>query len=535
MTSSESSFGKPEQEPQIASTELVSTPSEAVTFPSSRPPSRVRIDQSCRQVVLFWYGSAVVWLLIGTVLAMIASIKMHTPEFLSGSSWLTFGRVRPAHLLTMIYGWASMSGVGTLLWLVARLCKTRLVWRGLLYLTCLYWNMLVAIGTIAVLAGESASVEWMEFPSWISIPIAAGFLVIILVTLQMLWVRQVQHIYISLWYLFGATMWFPFLYLGGTILIHMPAATGMAKMSANWWFAHNVLGLWLTPIGLASAYYFIPKVIGRPIHSYHLSLLGFWTLAIFYNWAGSHHLIGGPMPAWVVTLGVVGSVMMFVPVITVAVNHHLTMVGHFHKLATSPTLRFTVFGAMAYTAVSIQGSLTSLRVVNETTHFTHYTIAHAHLGVYAFYTMIAFGAMYYVMPRLVEREWISSKLIKLHFWTTALGISLYWVGLTWGGIVQGLRLANFQTEFLEIVQTTVPYLWSRSAAGILLSVGHFTFGVLVYHMIRRDGEWLTGPTLFNTQQGQGWLWGSSEQPSSKPSESIAKPAEPTAQPHSSQS
>ena len=127
----------------------------------------------------------------------------------------------------------------------------------------------------------------------------------------------------------------------------------------NWWFAHNVLGLWLTPIGLASAYFFIPKVIGRPVHSYHLSLLGFWSLALFYNWAGTHHLIGGPLPAWVITVGIVGSLMMFVPVITVAINHHLTMVGNFHYLKTSPTLRFVVFGAMSYTVVTVASKVPS--------------------------------------------------------------------------------------------------------------------------------------------------------------------------------
>src|SRR5690606_22678137 len=123
--------------------------------------------------------------------------------------------------------------------------------------------------------------------------------------------------------------------------------------------------------------------------------LGFWTLAIFYNWAGSHHLIGGPLPAWVVTVGIVASMMMFVPVIAVAINHHMTMVGHFGKLRQSPTLRFIVFGGMSYTLVSVQGSLTALRTLNRATHFTHYTIAHAHLGVYAFFTMTMFGVMYY--------------------------------------------------------------------------------------------------------------------------------------------
>jgi cytochrome c oxidase cbb3-type subunit 1 len=312
----------------------------------------------------------------------------------------------------------------------------------------------------------------------------------------MVWIRRVEHIYVSQWYLFGAIIWFPFLYVMAQFLIHLSGVGGVAQQAANWWFAHNVLGLWLTPIGLAAAYYLIPKVVGGPIHSYYLSMLGFWTLALFYNWAGTHHLIGGPLPAWVVTVGIVGSVMMFIPVITVAINHHLTTVSHFRKLVYSPTLRFTVFGAMCYTAVSVQGSLTALRNVNETTHFTHYTVAHAHLGVYAFFTMLMFAAFYYVMPRIMKREWASPWLIKAHFWSTGVGIAAYWIALTWGGVLQGMQLNDSDIPFLDIVAAMEPYLIARSLSGVLLTLGHVAFAVLVGWMFfgkTRPGE---GPTLF---------------------------------------
>ncbi|MFU8805613.1 MAG: cbb3-type cytochrome c oxidase subunit I, partial [Bradymonadaceae bacterium] len=262
-------------------------------------------------------------------------------------------------------------------------------------------------------------------------------------------------------------------------------ATGVAQATANWWFAHNVLGIWFTPVGLAAAYYFIPKVIGRPVHSYHLSLLGFWTLAFFYNWAGTHHLIGGPVPVWLTTVGTVASVMMVIPVVTIAINHHMTMVGHFHKLRFSPTLRFVVFGAMMYTAISLQGSMMALRTINETTHFTHYTVAHAHLGMYGFFAMTMFGACYYIMPRLTGREWSSAPLIAVHFWCTAVGMALYFVGLTIGGRNQGLMLNEPSVPFLDIVAYTIPYLWSRSFAGILMAIGHIAFAILFVRMIRR--------------------------------------------------
>ena len=460
------------------------------------------IDGSCRWPVGLLITSGVFWLLVGSALALAASIKMHTPGFLDDWSWLTFGRVRPTHLNTMIYGWASMTGMGILLWLQARLCRVRLPFGWLLVVTGVVWNALVLAGSIAILAGYGTSVEWLEFPYRVALFFFPVGGVIGLTSMFMFIDRRSEHIYITQWYLFGAVLWFPVLYFVANHFIHRGWATGVVQASANWWFAHNVLGLWMTPIGLGTAYYLIPKIIGRPIHSYYLSILGFWTLALFYNWAGTHHLIGGPIPAWLVTVGIVGSIGMFVPVITVAINHHMTMVGNFHYLKTSPTLRFVVYGAMCYTAVSVQGSLQALRSINEVSHFTHYTIAHAHLGVYAFYTMIAFGAVYYIMPRLTGHEWASARLIKVHFWATGVGMAIYWIGLSWGGWFQGKMMNNPDVPFLDIVAYTVPFLWSRSFAGVLMTIGHVAFAILVVRMIYRTRKHGVGPTLFMPAQSR---------------------------------
>ncbi|MCZ2152606.1 MAG: cbb3-type cytochrome c oxidase subunit I [Bryobacterales bacterium] len=476
--------------------------SVAVTQPEARKSSelltRVQTDRSCRQTVLIYYVSAVFWLLVGTVLALLASLKMHIPGFLADWDWLTFGRVRPAHLNAMNYGWAAMAAVGTMLWLQSRLGRVRLPFPLLLPVTGIVWNVGLAYGLVAILIGYSSSTEWLEMP--VSVLGFFGFCLVILIytSVIMMTQRKVHHTYVSQWYLYGAIFWFPFLYISALILTRGPHVNGAVRAIANWWFAHNVLGLWVTPIGLASAYYFIPKVTGRPVHSYHLSLLGFWTLALFYNWAGTHHLVGGPIPAWVVTVGIVGSMMMFIPVSTVAINHHMTMVGRFHMLRTSPTLRFVVFGAMSYTLVSVQGSLTALRSVNEVTHFTHYTIGHSHLGMYSFITMMMFGAMYYIFPRILRREWASARLIKIHFWTTAVGGTLYVVALTWAGIEQGLMMNNPDIPFMDVVRYTVPWLASRSVAATLMTIGHLVFAYLVWRILRGDGEELHGPTLFTS-------------------------------------
>jgi cytochrome c oxidase cbb3-type subunit 1 len=272
--------------------------------------------------------------------------------------------------------------------------------------------------------------------------------------------------------------------------------SAIAQGPINWWFAHNVLGLWFTPIGLASAYYLIPKVIGRPIHSYYLSAIGFWSLAFFYAWNGMHHLIGGPYPAWLISTSIVASIMMLVPVITVAVNHHVTMAGHFDALRWSPTLRFVVFGAMSYTLVSLQGSLTAVREVNKVVHFTHYTVAHAHIGMYAFATMVMFGSIYYMVPRVFKREWPSAFLIRLHFWGVALGIILYVLALTVGGIQQGFNLLNPDVPFLEVVRQTIPYLHLRTIAGIMMAAGHVAFSISLIWVLFGKAVPKGGPTLF---------------------------------------
>ena len=468
------------------------TPEPAMTRRPVDIEARAAIDASCSRPVMAFLVSAVAWLLVGTVLAMVASLKMHWPEFLADRSWLAFGRVRPAHLNAVTYGWASMAGIGVVLWMQARLSRVTLSFPRVLTATAILWNLVVAGGIAGILGGYHTSVEWIEFPFPVALSLGVLFAVFAVISFYTFARRRATHVYVTQWYMFGAILWFPYLYLVANVMIHLGQARGVAQASTNWWFAHNVLGLWLTPIGVGAAYYLIPKVIGRPIHSYYLSILGFWSLALFYNWSGTHHLIGGPLPAWLITIGIIGSMMMFVPVITVAINHHLTMVGSFHMLKTSPTLRFVVAGAMMYTAVSVQGSLQSLRTLNEVTHFTHYTVAHAHLGVYGFFTMIMFGCCYYIMPRLTGVEWSSALLIKIHFWSVLIGIALYFAPLTAGGFVQGLMMNDPAIPFIDTVRHTIPYLWVRSGAGVLLSVGHLVFALLVVRMLaewrRRAGE-----------------------------------------------
>ncbi|OFZ19840.1 MAG: hypothetical protein A2X94_13105 [Bdellovibrionales bacterium GWB1_55_8] len=444
------------------------------------------VDRSTRWPVTVLYMSALFWLLVGTVFALIASIKMHMPDFLGDYAFLTFGRIRSAHLNAVIYGWSSLGTIATLAWLVARLARVPLRGGIALLATAALWNLGVLLGVVQIMAGNMRGSEWLEIPTPIPVLFLAAFVPVIWVSLKTFAQRKIQSTYVSQWYLFGATFWFPAIY----VVAYLPVYQGVPQAAMNWWFAHNVLGIWFTPIGLASAYYFIPKIVGRPIYSYYLSLLGFWALALFYNWNGSHHLVGGPVPTWLMTASITASVMMVIPVAAVAINHHMTMKGHFSLLKTSPTLRFIVFGAMSYTGVSLQGSMQALRNVAQITHFTHHTVAHSHMGMYAFFTMTLFGAMYYILPRILRVEWPSAPAIRWHFWLTALGIGIYVVGLTIGGFFQGLALNDPARSFQSITDEMIPYLELRSVAGVLIAIGHVVFAISCVRLLKRAREGL---------------------------------------------
>ncbi len=457
--------------------------------------ARQEIDLSARNIVTTLIATSLIWLLAGSALAIAASLKLHWPDFLGESSWLTFGRVRPAHLNTMVYGWVSTASIGIGLWLMSRLTRVPLSKSLRLWAGVISWNIGITVGTFGILRGDSTSIEWLEFPHYATPFLLLAFALFMVEIIRMMSRRPPGHVYISQWYILAAFCWFPLMYATAVILLVWFPVQAPAMPPINWWFAHNALGLWFTPISLATAYYLIPKVIGKPIHSYYLSMVGFWSLAFFYAWNGMHHLIGGPFPAWLISASIAASIMMLIPVITVAINHHMTMKGSFHMLRWSPTLRFIVFASMSYTLVSLQGSTAAIRPLNQITHFTHYTIGHAHLGMYAFVTMMLFGAIYYMMPRMMAREWPSALMIKSHFWLCVLGIILMTFSLTVGGWIQGWEMNRAEKSFMEILQITIPYLKARSLSGGILTLAHLIFATSFILMLigwcPREGK----PTL----------------------------------------
>ena len=463
---------------------------------------RALIDASTRVPVLMFYTSAIVWLLIGTLLAGFVSFKLHMPDMFSGVSFLTWGRVRPAHMNVMVYGWASMVGIGTAIWLMARLCRTTLRHPLLLVAGAAFWNFGVLLGVVGILMGDSTGYQWLEFPGYASIVLFTSYTLVISWAVLMFRFRRGDAIYITQWYLLGAFLWFPWMYGAAQVMLFITPVQGVMQAAVTWWYGNNLLFLWFGAIGLGTAYYMIPKVIGRPVYSYHLATIGFWTYALFASWTGMQRLVDGPFPAWMITASIAATILTIIPVATVGLNHHMTMRGYFQLLHYSPTLRFTIFGAMCYTAFSALGVVMSLRSVARYLHFTEASIAYSHLGLYGFFTMVMFGSMYYIVPRLVGREWRYASLIKLHFWGSAYGVGLMTLMLLAGGLMQGASMSDPSLPFTESTQSILPYLRGRSLAGVLLMGAHFIFAFHFGLMLFGLGRTASVPTFLNPVEAE---------------------------------
>jgi len=434
------------------------------------------IDRISGRPVAVLLIAATFWLVLGSVFGVIASLKLHWPDWLSAYAPLTFGRVRTLHLNLVIYGWLSQMGIASMIWILPRIFRTPLRSPQLTVVGAIIWNIAVALGALAIARGWTDGEEWLEIPWQLDMLLAFAGVFFIVPLIRTTSAREVHHIYVSGWYFLAGILWFPCLF----VIANLPVIhSGVEEATVNWWFAHNVLGLWLTPIGVGTAYYFIPKIIGKPVYSYSVSLLGFWGLALFYSQVGIHHLIGGPVPTWVVTLSVVHSVMMFIPVIAVAINQHVLVGRNLWALKESLPLRFISFGAVMYTMASFQGSIEALRSVNTVVHFTHYTVGHAHLGAYAFVSIVMFGAAYHMLPRMTGRAFQWPALINAHFWLIVVGFAIYFFSLSIGGVLQGLAMLDATRPFSESVTVTLPYLEARSLGGTLMTLGHIIFAINV--------------------------------------------------------
>ena len=401
-------------------------------------------------------------------------------------AWLTYGRVRPAGVNAMLYGFCLQAGLGVALWMLARLGRTTLAAPWLVIVGALCWNLGVALGILGILAGGSTGFENLEMPAYAASLMFLGYLMMAFWGVLTFHQRRERQLYVSQWFLFAALFWFPWIYSTANLLLQGFRARGMAQAVIAWWYSENLLVVWLGLVGLAAIFYFVPKLTRRELHSRYLALLTFWMLILFGSWGGIP--ASAPVPAWMPALSVVTTVLGIITVVAVFLNVFRTTDGKCLMLMSNPSLKFIGFGLVAFVLGGLASAVTAVPAVNQITQFTWFTIGKGLLNFYGFFAMVIFGAIYYIVPQLMGQEFPFPKLVRAHFWTAAAGVLLFVVPLAIGGIVQGLKLQHADVAFTDIAKGTLPFLRVSTIGDLLMALGHVMFlvnlGGLVFQFYR---------------------------------------------------
>jgi cytochrome c oxidase cbb3-type subunit 1 len=484
--------------PPITTTSRASAaaPVSAPTLAPMTAVERAAIDASTRGPVLFYLGNAVLWLIAATVFGFITSVQLHSPNFLADIPCLTYGRLVPAYNNVISYGWASLAGMGVAIWLMARLCRVQIKYGGVLIAGGIVWQIGLTFGIINIMAGRSSGIEWLEIPGSSAALMLVGYALVGLWGILLWGLRKQTSAYISVWYLLGAFVWFPWVFATAHITKTMPQMQGVVQNIIAAWASQSFFSVWITAVGLATAYYLIPKVINRPVFSYNVATIGFAAFIIFAGLTGATRLSGGPVPAWLVTLSIAANIMLVIQFVTVGVNLVATMHDKLHMVYHSPTIRFTFFGVVCFLVGSVLGLLASLRSFDRVLHFTQFTTAQTQLTLFLFFSMVIYGAIYYILPRLVGCEWLSSTMITLHFYGAAYGGGMMVALLLMGGVSSGLSFVDPGATFAQIIQIGQVYLPGRSIAWVLFSIGNLVFALHFALMLLRIGQPAGQPTLF---------------------------------------
>jgi cytochrome c oxidase cbb3-type subunit 1 len=442
----------------------------AACTPTSPPVAPAEIDASCRVPLVLLFCCAACWLAAGSALGLVASIKFHAPALLANHGWQTYGRIHPAATNALVYGFALQAGFGVALWLLARLGRVKLAGPGLVVIAALLWNFGVKLGLLGILRGGSTGFERLEMPrnAW-PILFTAGVL-LGLSALRTFQRRRQPELFPAQWFLLAAVFWFPWIYSTANVLLVCVPVRGVAQAAVNFWFANNLVTLCLGFLGLGAIFYFVPKIIGRPLHSHYLAMFAFWTLALFGSWAGVPP--GAPLPAWLPSVSTMFAVLTLLPVAAVAVNLHRTFDGQYARLASDPPLAFIVFGLFAWIGWSVLGAVTSIREVSTITHFTWLVRAQWLLAIFGFVAMTMLGAIYYIVPRLVPGVARCPKLMHAHLGLNAAGVLLVFVPLAIGGVREGLAMNQPDVPFPEVMKLTLLFLRVSTLGDLLLAVGN---------------------------------------------------------------
>jgi cytochrome c oxidase cbb3-type subunit 1 len=460
---------------------------------------RSQIDRSLRHPVMFFFTSGAAWLAVSLILGVIASAKSHSPGFLGDCSLFSYGRVFQAHMATFIYGWGAQAAFGVIIWLMARLSRQESKKSGVILAIGHFWNVAISLGTIAILLGGGTGKAWMYFPTWVWPVLLVCYFGIGIWSVIAFRVRRGGHVYISQWYLMAALFWFPWVFLTGNIFINTFADAGNGVMAAgiNAWFRSAMFFLFFTPVAIASAYYITPKVTGRPVYSYKLALLGFWSLAVIGPWAGMQKVMGAPIPSFLQFAGAGAAILFIIPALCVAVNILKTTVGKTSAVAHSPSLRFTIAGMVGLLATAIVGGLLALPDALRYTQFAFGgTYGYEILALYGFFSMSMFGAIYFIVPRVTNREWISGGLIRQHFWLSLYGV--VFIGLfccILGAFMHGYALEVLTVPAESAQDRLFAYTVGVTTGWVFVALANVFFCLHLLLMWLRLGRRSSHPTL----------------------------------------
>jgi|MEHZ01.6.fsa_nt_MEHZ011614609.1_3 cytochrome c oxidase cbb3-type subunit 1 len=432
-----------------------------------------------RPLVRLWLYWGMFWLMFAPTVGAIISSYFNYPGYLGNSLEIQFGRLRPMHVNGVIFGAFSTLFMGLCYYIVPRLCGIRVWQEKLGYWLAWTWNLGLVLGMILLALGYSQGLEAGEMPLIADI---IFFVCMTLATIQFLVTiskRTEPQLYVSMWYLIAAFVWTTLNLVFGSFILPY-SLWGVNSAAFHGLYIHYIVGLWITPAGYVIIYYFLPASVKNPIYSHKLSLIGFWSLALFYPFVGIHHYLYSPIADWAETLAIITSMLLIIPVWTVLQNFFGTMIGRWDTFGRNLPAKFLIMGSLMYLIGCFQGSLEALRSLQEPTHFTDFVISHSHLTVFGTFVVWAIGGTLYVWPKIHDQELWSFKLGNWSFWLITFGISIMGIVLTMAGLMQGTMWMT-GTEWLDSLVAMRPYWVIRTFAGISMDVG---ISLLVYNLMR---------------------------------------------------
>jgi cytochrome c oxidase cbb3-type subunit I/II len=429
-----------------------------------------------------------VWGLVGMLVGLFIALQLAAPS-LNLSPWLTFGRLRPLHTNAVIFAFAGNAFFMGAYYSTQRLLKARMFSDLLSNLHFWGWQAIIVSAALTLPFGFTQAKEYAELEWPIDIAIAVVWVIFAVNFFCTIARRRERHLYVAIWFYIASIVTVAILHIFNNLSVPIGPLksysiyAGVQDAFMQWWYGHNAVAFFLTTPFLGLMYYFMPKAADRPVFSYRLSILHFWTLVFMYIWAGPHHLHYTALPEWANTMGMLFSVMLWMPSWGGMINGLLTLRGAWHKVVDDPVLKFFVVAVTAYGMATFEGPMLSIKSINGLAHYTDWIIAHVHTGALGWNGFMAFGMVYWLLPRLFQAPLYSRKLAETHFWFATFGMIFYAAAIYSAGLTQGLMWRAFDTtgrlQFPDFVETTMrlmPMYWLRAVGGLLYILGMLMFG-----------------------------------------------------------